>query len=1215
MRIVIDLQGAQTESRNRGIGRYSIALTQAIIRNAKEHEIFIVVNLQLPAINDIRLAFKDVLPPERIVAFDVPMKLSWEAPENSSRRKVAELIRENFLVDLNPDLILITSLFEGASNCDATHSIGTGSCQIPTAVILYDLIPLFNPDVHLGFAWVKNWYMDKIESLKRADLLLAISNYAKKEAIDLLGLNDKKITAISSAHTDIFFPASMDEKSKQELLLGFKITLPYVLYNGALESRKNLERLIQAFSLLPLELRNQYQLVFAGKGADVEQQKLLKLASKYGISDSLILTGYISDAELIALFSYCEVFVFPSVHEGFGLPALEAMACGAPTIGSCVTSIPEVIGREDALFDPLDPADIAEKIAKVLTDSAYRESLRQHALVHSATFSWDACAKAALAGFETIAVDCSSKIKQTWKEQVLHREKNYQNLISSITAITAPGFTLTETDLIVLANCIARNIQTAEKVARGSALPAPITWRIEGPFDSSYSLALLNRETARALVTLGHQVVLHSTDGPGDFAPNAHFLEQNSELAQLYYKEREILPFDADVSSRNLYPPRVADMHSRWNFLHHYAWEESGFPLRWVDDFNSYLQGLTCLSEHVRKIMLDHGVTVPLLVSGCGVDHWERITADKDYIVGGKSFRFLHVSSCFPRKGVKELLEAYGQAFTSADDVTLIIKTFANPHNKVDSWLAEAQQKNPNYPDVHLIMGDLTDAELKALYEQCQVLVAPSKAEGFGLPMAEAMLSNLPVITTAWGGQLDFCNAKTAWLVDYDFERAATHFNIFSSVWAKPKIDDLAKIMCVVYAAAPELRTQRAKKGRDLLLSKFRWDDVVKRLVALPASLAKIVNLPEPRVGWISTWNARCGIATYSDHLVKYFSLDTVIFANRTTDLVSADSHAVVRCWNAGEQDNLSLLDAQIDLHQIDTLVIQFNYYFFEFEHFSEFVNKQVKLGRQVVVMLHSTIDPIQHPQKALMNIKDALARCTRILVHAPADMNRLKQLGLINNVCLFPHGIIDYQPKLAADAVAIAKNKEFVIASYGFFLPHKGLLELITAVVSLRRQGCSLRLKMINAEYPHIDSTTLIQQAKEKIEQLEAGDFITLHTDFLTDLECLDLLNAADVLIYPYQETGESSSAAVRYGLASKKPVLVTPLPIFDDVNPAVTKLAGTTSEQIAEGIAEIMRHIQHRSPTIIEQEERAANWREEHLYPKVAQRLSRMLLSFYRM
>lgn len=475
MRIVIDLQGAQTGSRNRGIGRYSLALAQAIVQNAKEHEIFVVVNLQLPAINDIRLAFKDMLPPERIVAFDVPKRLSWERPENVSRRKVAELIRENFLVDLNPDLILITSLFEGANNCDATHSVGVGSCKIPTAVILYDLIPLFYPDIYLGCTWVNDWYMDKIESLKRADLLLAISNYSKKEAIDVLGFEDNQITVISSAHTNIFFPALRDEKLRHAMLLRFQITLPYVMYNGALESRKNLERLIQAFSLLPLQIRDKYQLVFAGKVPDGDKKRILQLAKEYGVNDSFILTGYISDEELVALFSYSEVFVFPSLHEGFGLPALEAMACGAPTIGSCVTSIPEVIGREDALFDPLDPADIAEKIAKVLTDSVYRESLRQHALVHSATFSWDACAKATLAGFATIAVDCSSKAKRNGKEQALDREKSYQNLISSIAAITAPGFTLSETDLITLANCIARNIQTAEKVACGSVLTSQIT--------------------------------------------------------------------------------------------------------------------------------------------------------------------------------------------------------------------------------------------------------------------------------------------------------------------------------------------------------------------------------------------------------------------------------------------------------------------------------------------------------------------------------------------------------------------------------------------------------------------------------------------------------------------------------------------------------------------------------------------------------------------
>ena len=117
------------------------------------------------------------------------------------------------------------------------------------------------------------------------------------------------------------------------------------------------------------------------------------------------------------------------------------------------------------------------------------------------------------------------------------------------------------------------------------------------------------------------------------------------------------------------------------------------------------------------------------------------------------------------------LLRAYGQAFTSHDDVTLVIKTFANPHNQIGAWLEQARAGRGDYPDVVIIEDDLSESELKALYGQCQVLVAPSRAEGYGLPMAEAMLSGLAVVTTGWGGQLDFCTSETAWLVDYAFPR------------------------------------------------------------------------------------------------------------------------------------------------------------------------------------------------------------------------------------------------------------------------------------------------------------------------------------------------------------------------------------------------------------------------------------------------------------
>ena len=164
-----------------------------------------------------------------------------------------------------------------------------------------------------------------------------------------------------------------------------------------------------------------------------------------------------------------------------------------------------------------------------------------------------------------------------------------------------------------------------------------------------------------------------------------------------------------DVVSRNIYPPYVDDMQGRINLLHHYAWEETGFPGDWVNNFNEHLQGITCLSTHVEKILIDHGVNIPLSTSGGGVDHWERVKSDPGYKLSARGFRFLHVSSCFPRKAADILLDAYGEVFSDLDDVSLVIKTFKNPHNQIHEWLAERRNKKPGFPHVLIIEDDLTE--------------------------------------------------------------------------------------------------------------------------------------------------------------------------------------------------------------------------------------------------------------------------------------------------------------------------------------------------------------------------------------------------------------------------------------------------------------------------------------------------------------------------
>lgn len=1211
MRILIDLQGAQNGSRHRGIGRYSLALAKAIVRNRGNHEVFIFLNGLFPeTINEIKELFSGILPDDNFVIFSAVGPVDELPAENYWRVRSAELLREKLINDLRPDIFLVSSLFEGA--CDNTvTSVGQLFPQVQTAVILYDLIPYLDPDKYIGWEPLRNWYYRKIDSLKRADFLLAISNSAKREAIEHLGVDHERIVNISSAADPAFKKISLTSDQLSQFLDKYQIKRKFLMHSSAFDERKNFEGLIRAFGALPRALRKNYQLVLVCKIDEAGRRGLNSIASEIGLEeDELVLTGFVSDEELIALYSECYLFVFPSFHEGFGLPVLEAMCCGAPAIGSNTSSIPEVIGRDDALFDPKSTEGMAHLIERVLTDATFWKSLKDHAITHSKKFNWDQCALIAVKEFEKLRK--KNNIFDSSSSEKNNSFFGFLESISHIKGLASPS----ESDLIETAVSIDKNENAARKIKAFSNFGSRLRWRIEGPFDSTYSLALLNRETARALDELGHFVVLHSTEGPGDFPANPEFLATHPDIAKMHARVTEYPHNAVDVASRNLYPPRVDDMQSPLNLLHHYAWEESGFPQEWVSGFNSSLSGITCLSNHVEKILVDNGVSVPMLTSGCGVDHWERINPASGYQLEAKRFRFLHVSSCFPRKGADLLLDAYGLAFTSDDDVTLVIKTFENPHNEIDYWISERKALNPKFPDVLVILGDLSDAELKALYQQCHVLVAPSKAEGFGLPMAEAMLSGLPVITTAWGGQLDFCNEENSWLVDYDFERAKTHFGLFSSVWARINVGDLAKALIQARNSPSEYLATKAFAGRKLLLENYKWVDVVGRAVdaAYTWRLAEDIP-PRVRIGWITTWNTKCGIATYSEHLISNMANDNVtVIAPRVNaiELTHADDKNCIRCWKQGKENNdFSEVAKCISENSLNALIIQFNYGFYCFHEFSDFVDQQLNEGRIIIVMMHSTSDPFGETSNwKLIELQSILSRCHRVLVHSVPDLNRLKAMGLIDNVALFPHGVLSYS---VGNVLPLADELP-LIASYGFCLPHKGLAELIEAIGILKMQGQLVRLRMVNSQYPDPVSSQLISDLKNLIVKLEVDDLVEMHTDFLADEDSLSLLSEADLLVFAYQQTGESASGAVRYGLATKRPIAVTPLSIFDDLGDAVFHFSGTSAENIADGISKYLHELSENSGNTKNIQIQAQKWREQHDYAAISKRLSNICVALVR-
>ena len=422
MRIVLDLQACQTESRFRGMGRYSMSLAKAIAKNADgNHEIWLFLNALFPdTIPYIRQSFEGLIPKERIFVFSAYGPVAEFAQQNEWRTKTSELIREYALSQLKPDIVHINSLFEGYGD-DAVTSIGKFDPKIPTTVTLHDLIPYVDPKNYLHNEQMKKWYYRKIQSFKNANLFLAVSEYSKKEAADNLGIAPENIINTSEAIGENFKPVKYAEEEKQTILSSYNIKKSFVMYSpGGFDERKNIKRLIEAYGMLPFAVKEKYQLVITGKIADETKYELSSYAKKFNIGDNLLIfTGYLKDDHLIALYNFCNLFVYPSLHEGFGLPPLEAMACGAATIGSNRTSIPEVIGRQDALFDPFSVKSISDKIYEALTDNIFLNSLKEHALKQAKKFSWDESAKRALEAFESV-----------------HRNNNLKNIIQSNTKIS-----------------------------------------------------------------------------------------------------------------------------------------------------------------------------------------------------------------------------------------------------------------------------------------------------------------------------------------------------------------------------------------------------------------------------------------------------------------------------------------------------------------------------------------------------------------------------------------------------------------------------------------------------------------------------------------------------------------------------------------------------------------------------------------------------------
>jgi glycosyltransferase involved in cell wall biosynthesis len=396
MRILIDMQAAQGESRDRGIGRVTVGLAEAMVRAGRGHDFVLLLNgAHDDSARDIAAQFAPIVSAGNIKIWNPP-----SVDDGPEAQAAAETDRLEFIHALRPDVVHLTHGFQGY--CDRTvASVDAGRYRLPTAVTFYDLIPLVYPDVYLSDEEARAWYMAKLENLKRADLLLAISASSRQEAIDILRIEPDRVVNVSCASAGWFAERAVTPDEKKALQQAYGLTRPFVMCTSGADARKNNQALIEAFALLPGDVRTRHQLVIVCSMGRAIRDSLAAAAKEAGLAaDELILTGLVPEADLISLYNLAEVFVFPSLHEGFGMPMVEAMACGVPVIAADNTSMPEIVNRKDALFCASDVRSIAQKVEEVLVDSQFREDLKSWGLQRAKAFTFEGMAGRALSAIE-----------------------------------------------------------------------------------------------------------------------------------------------------------------------------------------------------------------------------------------------------------------------------------------------------------------------------------------------------------------------------------------------------------------------------------------------------------------------------------------------------------------------------------------------------------------------------------------------------------------------------------------------------------------------------------------------------------------------------------------------------------------------------------------------------------------------------------------------
>ena len=760
MKIGIDLKPFSTGSKYRGIGHYSRELIRELL-DQNDHEMeFHFLNLYQdytgdPVLNG-RCKFYQYPMGPRVVDVGELQRLRDPRTKN-----VIEGAVRHFIEQSNIDVMFFTSPTEYGNMYD-----NKWFQDVFTVGILYDLIPSIFPQQCLCNADFEEDYNRSIDFLKGLDLLLAISQSAKEDAVRLFDIPEEKIVVIY-AGIDCAY-RKLSKVNIASLKSKYGISDPFIMFAGGIDFKKNIEGLIVAYAKCGKSITNRYQLVIVGRAEPEILGQYLRIAKDHGVEGRVVCTGYIPKEDLIRMYNITELFTFPSFYEGFGLPVIEAMACGARVLTSNTSSLKEIAQGHATLVAPGSVRSIAKGIREILDHPLVSMKRAENSVEYAKSFQW-----------KSVAQKVRKAILERWTP---HETKEYsfevtEQMVRYIAKLyTEEGilFDYGQQEDLADALIMIQNHQSVQPYDLNHRILFDMTVVHEW-IKSGYmtGIARVSNELFKAMkkkMPIIPVIVQSQKDTMKCSEISTDTYQVINENIKLLKTDLFLMP---EIQLRGIHVPIKHPYANEFQKvgIKTYAVVYDILPLKMpqyfekrtsrgfsayikeiVNNYDGILCDSRCVADDVINYCKKHGVSIknqvqvgyfPLGQNSFSTQMNHQISSEIIRFFEKNTDVYLMLGTIEPRKGHSLVLDAFESMWAEGKEMSLCIIGHIGWNMK--SFMKRVKTHSEKGWRLEFFEA-VNDSEVAYAYQHAKCLIQASAGEGFGLPLIEAGKYNLPVL-------------------------------------------------------------------------------------------------------------------------------------------------------------------------------------------------------------------------------------------------------------------------------------------------------------------------------------------------------------------------------------------------------------------------------------------------------------------------------------